>query len=301
MRAGGVARTAQRVGDFAVNLNQGREDYFRLAHFIWKLKQSKGLTEGNLQRFAQEAGEEVRKFHIDYSDFTHLERTAFARVAPFYKWTRKALPLMLEQTLINPSKMSLFPKVMNSIGVAGGYPDSSVGGLGADASGQQAGGFNSRASDAIIPSWLTSTGKANPLMDGKNGTIFFGPAAPFNDVINTVSSAKSIQQSMTPFGQAAFGAAGQGASGNTVQQVAGLNPAANFIVNSRLSKGQGISLTDPSTINFLTGLGIQQNTEQRQSAELKYRTQTAKEKNKAKKNTFGYTRDPNTPPLDYRG
>jgi hypothetical protein len=208
---------------------------------------------------------------------------------------------MLEQTLINPAKISLFPKVMNSIGVAGGFPDSSVGGLGADASGQQAGGFNSRASDAIIPSWLTSTGKANPLMGNKDGTIFFGPAAPFNDVINNVTSGKALQQSTSPILQAITGAGGIGSTGNTVQQLAQLNPAANFVVNSRLSKGQGISLTDPSTINFLTGLGIQQNTEQRQSSELKYRTQTAKEKTKAQKNVFGYTQDPNRPPPDYRG
>ena len=293
MRASWAARAVQRAGDFGVNVNQGREDFFRLAHFIWKLKQSKGLTEGNLQRFAQEAGEEVRKYHIDYADFTHMERTVFARVAPFYKWTRKALPLMLENTLVNPAKISLFPKVMASISAAQGYGDLSQ---------NQEGGFNTRQSDSIIPNWLSNLGKANPLMDTPKGTIFWGPAAPYNDVINTATNANILYQSTNPLLQAITGARGIGASGNLVQQVSQLNPLANYLVNSTASKGIPFNPTDPAFVNFVTGLGIQQNTEQRQSQELKYRTSAAKSANKAKKkNIVGFAPNPNSPPLDYRG
>jgi hypothetical protein len=293
MRSSGASRAAQRVGDFGVNVNQGREDYFRLAHFIWKLKQSKGLTEGNLQRFAQEAGEEVRKYHIDYSDFTNMEKTVFARVAPFYKWTRKALPLMLENTLTNPAKISLFPKVMASISAGQGYGDLSQ---------SQEGGFNTRQSDSIIPNWLTNLGKANPLMDTPKGTIFWGPAVPYNDVINTVTNANILYQSTSPVLQAITGASGIGAGGNLLQQTAQLNPLANYLINSTASKGIPFNPTDPSFINFITGLGIQQNTEQRQSQELKYRTSAAKSASKAKKkDVFGFAPNPNSPPLDYRG
>ena len=52
------------------------------------------LARGDL---ASEAFERVMKFHFDYSDLSRFEASGVKRVVPFYTWTRKNLPLMIEQ------------------------------------------------------------------------------------------------------------------------------------------------------------------------------------------------------------
>ena len=52
------------------------------------------LARGDL---ASEAFERVMKFHFDYSDLSRFEAQGIKRVVPFYTWTRKNLPLMIEQ------------------------------------------------------------------------------------------------------------------------------------------------------------------------------------------------------------
>lgn len=86
------------------------EDYLRMAHFADVMRKSdKPIAEA-----AKESADAVRKYHFDYTDFTDFEKTVMLRAFPFYKWTRKAAPLMLTMLFTKPGKMMAYPKVMNA-------------------------------------------------------------------------------------------------------------------------------------------------------------------------------------------
>ena len=62
------------------------------------------MTFDSLKRgdLLSEAFERVMKFHFDYSDLSAFERNVVKRVLPFYVWTRKNMPLMIEQMGMRP-------------------------------------------------------------------------------------------------------------------------------------------------------------------------------------------------------
>lgn len=82
------------------------EDNAKLAHFVAML--DKGMT-------PEQAAASVRKYLFDYGDLTKVERTIFKRVIPFYTWTRKNVPLQVEEFFKQPGKFATIPKVVNAI------------------------------------------------------------------------------------------------------------------------------------------------------------------------------------------
>jgi hypothetical protein len=62
-----------------------------------------------------EAFDTVVKFHFDYDDLSDFERSFVKRLVPFYTWTKKNLPLMLEQIGRNPAKMTAYLKAKKEI------------------------------------------------------------------------------------------------------------------------------------------------------------------------------------------
>ena len=82
------------------------ENNSKLAHFIQKLED--GYS-------AKSAAQSVKKYLFDYADLTDTEKKIFKRIAPFYTWTRKNIPLQIENLFVNPEKWSLVPKVVNAI------------------------------------------------------------------------------------------------------------------------------------------------------------------------------------------
>ena len=60
------------------------------------------------------AFDRVMKFHFDYSDLAEWENK-LKRVVPFYVWTRRNFPLMLEQVAKRPSKFTSYTKAKASI------------------------------------------------------------------------------------------------------------------------------------------------------------------------------------------
>lgn len=73
------------------------ENNARLAHFIDRIK--KGDT-------PDQAGLSVKKYLFDYNDLSDVEREVFKRVAPFYTWTRKNIPLQVEALVTKPGKIN---------------------------------------------------------------------------------------------------------------------------------------------------------------------------------------------------
>jgi hypothetical protein len=82
----------------------------KLAHFIDRL--NKGDT-------AAQAAKSVRKYLFDYGDLTQAEKK-IRDFIPFYTFTRKNLPLQLENLITNPGKMTaLYKLVQNATSAQG--------------------------------------------------------------------------------------------------------------------------------------------------------------------------------------
>jgi hypothetical protein len=92
----------------AHTISEGRDHYIRLAHYADALKKSKKPFEQAIQ----EAAATVRKWHPDGMDLTKFERNVMRRMFPFYSWTRKALPLIVESMVATPGKIMVYPKMM---------------------------------------------------------------------------------------------------------------------------------------------------------------------------------------------
>lgn len=87
-------------------VGQAIEDNARLAHFIDRLQ--KGFS-------AEDAARSVKKYLFDYSDLTWSEKNILKRIMPFYTWTRKNIPLQLENLIVQPAKFAAIPKVIEAI------------------------------------------------------------------------------------------------------------------------------------------------------------------------------------------
>jgi hypothetical protein len=104
--------TSQMVGAHRKMRDWGEnfENFLRNAHFIAKIRKSNK----SLEDAAMEAAQEVRRYHFDYTDYTKFEKTVMLRVFPFYKWTRRAMPLFFGMLFTKPGKMTAYSKVANA-------------------------------------------------------------------------------------------------------------------------------------------------------------------------------------------
>lgn len=122
-----IAPTGGKAQKFARGVSETREHGVRLLHFIDKAEKAtkrnlaRGMSNERALKLAfDEAAESVTKWHPDGTNMTGFERNFMRRMFPFYSWTRKAIPLMMESMLTNPAKMTLYPKIMHdAFGVDG--------------------------------------------------------------------------------------------------------------------------------------------------------------------------------------
>ncbi len=85
---------------------EGVESYVRGALAYSTMKHG-GSLEDALAR--------VFKYHFDYDDLSAFERSVMRRIVPFYTWTRKNFPLMLEQIVAQPQKFTRFYQLKNEV------------------------------------------------------------------------------------------------------------------------------------------------------------------------------------------
>ncbi len=91
-----------RVGKAVRGVAENREHFTRLAHFVNYIEKS---PEKDIAKLFKDAAKEVRKWHPDGSDLTDFERNVLRRIMPFYSWTRKAMPLMVESAITRPGRI----------------------------------------------------------------------------------------------------------------------------------------------------------------------------------------------------
>ena len=251
---------ASKVGSNVAKMQQGilhfseaREDVFRLAHFIDVIRKS---PIKDLNQAAAEAGARVRKFHFDYSDFTMTEKVVFARVFPFYKWTRKAFPLMVESLFAKPGKMMLYPKAQQGIGTAAGY--------------------DSMTPDIVTPEWIQSRMLA-PILSGDGTTSYAGISLPYDALRSVGAPGDSAISMLNPFAKLALGAATNqnvGSNSNAPfdlqKNLIGMFPQSN--VASKQISGSG---TPEQLASFLTGVTFTQNNDRTIQSTLLNRKEAA--------------------------
>jgi hypothetical protein len=124
-----------RAKEFVGTASEMRDDMVRLAHALDLLEKGRipprlnGILKGkepkNFDEFLQEVVNRVNQSHADGSDLTTFERKYMRRIMPFYSWTRKAIPLVLEGALMHPGRITVLPKAMyNFAQQMGVNPDS---------------------------------------------------------------------------------------------------------------------------------------------------------------------------------
>lgn len=101
-----------RAQKIAGGLSEARDDFVRMAHFLHVLEHPPKGGFKSMEDAVKYAAERVRKAHPDGSDLANFERTRMRIIFPFYSWTRKAIPLIIEATFMHPGRVTQYPKAM---------------------------------------------------------------------------------------------------------------------------------------------------------------------------------------------
>lgn len=176
------ARASRYIGDPIKVANSYGEDARRLSLMMDGLSKAeiRGITD--FDEALNYAAEHVRKYLFDYSDFSNMERNVLGRAIPFYKWSRKAVPLMTEMLFFKPGKVAMIPKINTAL-------NSAFGGENSDDN-----QFSwIPTNDAIIPSWMRTSGNyfftGDTDVPGTTQAKYGSYAAfpdPFTEVMNRI-------------------------------------------------------------------------------------------------------------------
>lgn len=175
-----------RAKEFVGTASEMRDDMVRLAHAIDLIEKGKisprlGMDlfkkpqTKNFDEFLDEVVKRVNQTHPDGSDLTSFERKVMRRLMPFYSWTRKAIPLVIEGTLMHPGRITVYPKFMyNMAQQLGVNPDSLS---------------DPFPNDQLFPSYLSDS-MTGPLYRDEETQDYYGitPGVADQDVLNMLLS-----------------------------------------------------------------------------------------------------------------
>jgi murein DD-endopeptidase MepM/ murein hydrolase activator NlpD len=242
---------------------EGWEDHFRMAHFLDAMEKApKGL---NARQAAEWAADKVRKFHFDYTDFTQFEKTVMLRAFPFYKWTRKAAPLMMTMLFTKPGKVMAYPKIMNS---------ASMGVSSQDLTEEDPNGFMPNY-EGIVPEWMKDMW-AYKIDEDSASESYFNMATPQMDIYKQVgdplgtASMLANPLAKVPYEQItgeSFPGGNMDLEYDTGQkrfnELARQFPTTNYLNKELQGKGN-----EQNRFSWLTGLGVYRNDDESKRMEL---------------------------------
>lgn len=178
-----LANKARKASDI-------REDYGRFVHFVAALRQEAAKINIKdpaklLEKATESAVWRVNKYKFDYGALTAFERT-IKLVFPFYTFTRKAAPTLLQTLALNPKYMAMVGRFME-------YNDGSA----ADA-------FN----HYYLPDYVKDIGYGF-LNEDSEPLYITGDVLPTNvlnslDFTNSQQFAQSLAQQINPVAQIPF-------------------------------------------------------------------------------------------------
>lgn len=140
----GMNRTVRRIGE-------GGDTFFRFTNFLDKV--DSGMDFDN-------AAAAVRRALFDYSELTEAEKNIRRFLVPFYAWTRKSVPRLLERIAGAPGFFSGYHRMRESM-----FRDTREQ---AEATGFGAGWVKQED----IPRWMNETGMI-PISTDDRGNVFF--------------------------------------------------------------------------------------------------------------------------------
>lgn len=121
----GLSRMGQKAMDPIRNFTEAREDMVRMGHMIdilnkkarkyHKQNPGKKISYQQLEKWAEDAGVQVRKWNIDYGDLTEFEQKVMKRVMPFYTFMRKNAPIQFEALFLRPGRQAVLPKAQTAL------------------------------------------------------------------------------------------------------------------------------------------------------------------------------------------
>lgn len=173
--AGLLSKTRHSLESFST----AREHFSRLAHFVDRLAKSNGK---DYRTIFEDAGRRVRKYHPDYLTLTPFEKKYLRRIMPFYSWTRKAIPLVIEGAVMQPGKTLVYPKMQEALQSATGI----------DAPSRS----NPFPNSQLFPQWIIDKGVGpifdNPALGARGsssgtGDTIVNPSNPTYDLISQFS------------------------------------------------------------------------------------------------------------------
>lgn len=309
-------------------ISEMREHYVRLAHLVGYVEKhmpasvAKKLeaTEGPLERsqimsdLMDQAAQNIRKWHPDGTDLTYWEQKYMRNVAPFYSWTRKAFPLLLESMMLKPAKVMAYSRAMfalqGSLGIAAPgptqpfpedqlYPDWLVGGGIGPIGDPQSNNpftrwFGVMGTNAVDPNTGQETGYT--IWDPGRGSL---PASMIGQIFGMGTGAetwKGLMDMSNPlFRVPAELATGHQTSGAPIRKADNGNGVLSYLMSvmpqtapiqrfTQVGK-QGQADREPgpnweSLFNALTGAGVTGTGKYTKSAEFDLRDRQRREKNK---------------------
>ncbi|MGS2592251.1 hypothetical protein [Streptomyces hebeiensis] len=252
----------------AHKLSEGRDHYIRLAHFIDALKKSNKPFENAVE----DAAAIVRKWHPDGMDLTTFERNVMRRMFPFYSWTRKAFPLIVESVVATPGKVMAYPKgqylLQNMMGIESGPMSDPF------------------PYDQLFPDWLREKG-IGPITGEPGSYTVVNPGNPTMDLISQMSDPGKMGMSMLnpaariPIELATGREAQTGAPIDGItdidylaKQIPGVSHAGRITGEfgvSDTTKENSTGYNMQNILNLLTALGIQNTGPYQKSAEFDLR------------------------------
>lgn len=166
-----------KVQKAAHTFSEARDHYVRLAHYVDVIKKSGKSFEAA----TEDAAAAVRKWHPDGMDLTSFEKNTMRRIFPFYSWTRKAYPLIIESLVATPGKVTAYPKANYLLQQLTGTQGESI--------------SDPFPYDQLFPDWIREKG-IGPIFGSSGSYGIVNPSTPSLDLISQTNHPGRMAMSM---------------------------------------------------------------------------------------------------------
>lgn len=174
--------TGGRAKQVVTKTHEWRDHFIRMAHAVDIMKKGRFKS---VEEALDKAAAEVRRWHPDGSDLTHFENKYMRVIFPFYSWTRRALPLVIESMLTRPWRFMAYPKAYYNFAESMGIDLSSI--------------SDPFPEDQMFPEFMTER-MTGPLHEDEEGNyIGYHPGVVQDDLTGFINDPISeVRGMMTP-------------------------------------------------------------------------------------------------------